>query len=176
MEGRTLAEVTTPDLLALLEPRYRAALAGEVVRFDNASSDGAAVYRTDIAPVREGGEVVGGIAVSRDVTEAHLAAAAMAESERNYRALAEQSTDLISRHRPDGTFLYASPAARQVLGYEPEELVGRRAFDLHHPDDLATEVDLWRLVLESQQPRKVEYRFRNASGTWTWVESTAHSI
>jgi PAS domain S-box-containing protein len=176
MEGRTLHEVLSPDVAAAIEPHYRAALGGEVVRFDHASSDGQAIYRTDVAPIRHGDGIVGGIAISRDVTEARMAAEAVADSERSYRLLAERSSDLISRHTADGTFLYASPAAREVLGVEAEGLIGTNAFDLQHPDDVESERDLWRLVLTSSEPRKVEYRVKRGDGTWTWVETTVRSV
>src|SRR3712207_9348599 len=86
----------------MLEPRYRAALAGESVRFDFHSPDRKAVYRTDFAPIREGGEIVGGIAIARDVTDVYRASAAIEESERNYRRLAEQSSDVRSEERRVG--------------------------------------------------------------------------
>jgi len=49
---------------------------------------------------------------------------ALAESEAQFRLLAENSSDMISRHDANGTFLYVSPACRIILGYEPEELTG----------------------------------------------------
>src|SRR5690606_41337029 len=57
--------------------------------------------------------------------------------EARYRLLAENATDMISRHDPDGVFLYASPACRALLGYEPEELRGVRLTELCHPRDVA---------------------------------------
>ena len=38
------------------------------------------------------------------------------ESEVRYRLLAENSTDMISRHRADGSFIYSSPASRDITG------------------------------------------------------------
>jgi PAS domain S-box-containing protein len=52
-----------------------------------------------------------------------------------YRLLAENSTDTIVRGNLDGVRLYISPAVRTLLGYEPEELIGRKASELVHPDD-----------------------------------------
>ena len=48
---------------------------------------------------------------------------------RQYRLLAEHSTDMISRHALDGSYLYVSPASRDLLGYEPEEMIGRDSAD-----------------------------------------------
>src|SRR4029078_12852433 len=50
-------------------------------------------------------------------------------SEHGFRMPADQSAYLVSRQAPDGTWLYVSPASRALLGYEPEELVGRSSHD-----------------------------------------------
>src|SRR3954451_1779953 len=118
MEARSIATVLPPDIAAEFEPHYRAALEGRAIHVDHASFDGTAVYRSEIAPLRQDGEIVGGIAVSRDVTEARAASAALGASEQRYRLLAEHATDVISRHAPDGTILYVSPSVRELLGVE----------------------------------------------------------
>ena len=48
---------------------------------------------------------------------------ALAERESQFRLLAENSSDIISRHDTNGTFLYVSPACLSILGYAPEELI-----------------------------------------------------
>ena len=52
------------------------------------------------------------------------------------RLLVHDSTDMLSRYAPDGTYRFVSPACRELLGYEPEDLVGRSAYELFHPVDL----------------------------------------
>ncbi len=58
--------------------------------------------------------------------------------EQRYCAVAENVSDLICRHSPQGNFLYVSPACYSLLGYEPEELIGRSAAEFFHPDDRHT--------------------------------------
>src|SRR5512141_1402761 len=50
---------------------------------------------------------------------------ALAEREAQFRLLAENSSDMISRHDVNGNFLYVSPASQTLLGYAPEELIGQ---------------------------------------------------
>ncbi|MFL5844500.1 MAG: PAS domain-containing protein [Solirubrobacteraceae bacterium] len=54
---------------------------------------------------------------------AHLRAA-----EQRQRHLADALGDMVSAHDPDGRYLYASSAAKDLLGYEPHQLVGRSAY------------------------------------------------
>ncbi|MGI8683794.1 MAG: PAS domain S-box protein [Acidimicrobiales bacterium] len=87
----------------------------------------------------------------------------------SYRALADHATDLISRHAPDGTTLYASPSMRHVLGYDPEQEVGRSAPERVHADDAA---DMFRALGEvlGGAPSTASVRSRHADGTWRHLE------
>jgi hypothetical protein len=72
-----------------------------------------------------------------DVENQRRAEEALADSERRYRLLAENSTDMVSLIDPEGVFLWVSPGVRLVLGYQPSDLIGTKGTDLVHPDDLA---------------------------------------
>lgn len=87
----------------------------------------------------------------------------------------DRLSDMISAHAPDGTYRFASAAARELLGYEPEELVGTWAYDLFHPDDVPKVTDVHRSVLDGA-PATVVYRLRRKSGEYTWVETTTRIV
>lgn len=100
-----------------------------------------------------------------------------AERNRLLAEMAEQSTDMISRHTPeDWRFIYASPAVTHLLGYRVEEIVGMSAYDLYHPDD----VEDFRLraptVTYDRGLYTHTYRFRCKDGHYTWLESTSRTI
>jgi PAS domain S-box-containing protein len=63
---------------------------------------------------------------------------AIPASEERFRALVEHSNDLILILNRDATIRYVTPSAQTILGYTPEELGGRSALELIHPDDRAT--------------------------------------
>ena len=98
------------------------------------------------------------------------------ESEKLYRLIAENSTDMISKHTMDGVYTYASPACRALLGYEPEDLVGRTAYDFFHPDDLAAIKETHSAVRELPDTRTVSYRIRRKDGSYTWFETTSRAV
>ncbi|HEY3054017.1 MAG TPA: PAS domain S-box protein [Thermoanaerobaculia bacterium] len=129
------------------------------------------------APLVDGkGNVIGSIRVHTDITDKRRAELALKESEARYRLLAEFATDMISRHTPDGRILYASPAARSLLGFEPEELIGTRPAELIHPADVAAIEKLRSTVLSSAAAAAITYRLRRKDGTYVWVETTWRPI
>ncbi len=113
---------------------------------------------------------------SRDITERKRAEEILRESEASFRLLAENSTDLISRHRPDGTYLYASPAILPLLGYTPDEMVGRDMYEFFHPDDLEVTQAAHESMLSIPDVQTVSYRARRKDGTYVWLESTSRTI
>jgi PAS domain S-box-containing protein len=92
------------------------------------------------------------------------------------RMLVANSTDMLARHRPDGTYDYVSPACRELLGYEPEDLEGRSAYEFIHPDDIATVKAAHAEVLAGPRLRAVVYRIRDRQGNDVWFETTGHSL
>ena len=97
----------------------------------------------------------------------------LSESEAQFRLLAENSSDMISKHDTNGTFLYVSPACRTILGYEPEELTGTSVTPLVHPEDGKQMVDLLATPEWNDITVTVDYRARHKNGEYIWIETTA---
>ncbi len=112
----------------------------------------------------------------RDLEGSLRAEKVLRDVEDRYRLLADNSTDLISRHDPEGVYRYASPACRALLGYEPEEMVGRLAYDLIHPDDHHLVERSHARVMESAATQTVTYRIRHQDGDYLWFETTARTL
>jgi len=98
------------------------------------------------------------------------------QSEERFRVLAENSSDMISRYRPDGLCLYASPASAAIVGYTPDELVGRMFSDFIHPDEVAQVVACYNGSCGATRRGTVAYRFRKRSGQYLWLESTCQTL
>jgi len=97
----------------------------------------------------------------------------LSESEAQFRLLAENSSDMISKHDTNGTFLYVSPACRTILGYEPEELTGTSVIPLIHPEDGKQMIDLLATPEWNDITVTVDYRARHKNGEYIWIETTA---
>jgi PAS domain S-box-containing protein len=98
------------------------------------------------------------------------------EGEELYRLLADNSIDLISKHTPEGLYTYASPACRSLLGYEPEELIGRSAREFVHPDDLERTRTTHPLMAQHCDSHTVTYRIRRKDGSYVWFETTTRGV
>src|SRR5215204_2931484 len=57
-------------------------------------------------------------------------------ADRLYRALVETSTDVIALIHPDGRVGYVNQASRDILGYEPDEILGRHFSEFIVSDEL----------------------------------------
>ncbi len=105
-----------------------------------------------------------------------LSEAAMRESEQRYRVLAETSLDMISLHKADGTYSYVSPACRELLGREPNDLVGLNPYELVCPDDREIVRESHERLLRHGVSVPVTYRLQHSRGDYIWVESTTKRL
>ena len=108
-----------------------------------------------------------------NIARRHRVEQALRESEARHRLLAENSRDMISRHRLDGTYLYVSPACRSLLGVEPDALVGTSPFDRIHPDDVPIVREGHERLLDRGESWMVDYRLRHTDGRYIHVETSA---
>jgi PAS domain S-box-containing protein len=101
---------------------------------------------------------------------------ALAEREAQFRLLAENSSDMISRHDTKGNFLYVSPACFALLGYKPEELIGNPVMPFVHPEDAKFILELLATPEWDDPIAAVPYRARHKNGEYIWLETTAKVI
>lgn len=112
----------------------------------------------------------------RDATRPLLAEREAAQARRLYRLITENTTDLISRHTPEGRFLDASPASWTLLGFWPEELRGVLAQGLFHAQDLMPLIQRARDALETDGYHTMTYRIRHRAGHYLWFETACRAI
>jgi PAS domain S-box-containing protein len=116
--------------------------------------------------------VVKGIVVNvRDITERKQAEEKLLASEKYFRCLLENASDAIIILDSDGTPRYLSPSYESVLGYKPEDPVGRAVFELIHPDDLPTALAQFNESLQNPGSiQHIEVRGRHKDGSWHTLE------
>jgi PAS domain S-box-containing protein len=126
-----------------------------------------------IAALRQDGDFVFSAFIA-DITERKGAEEALKASEERFRALVENSTDVILLLSKDSILLYASGSLTRILGYAPGEFVGQSAFDLVYPEDQEKARAGFKDCL-LQPARLVEtiVRCRHKDGTLRHVEAVA---
>ena len=97
---------------------------------------------------------------------------ALRESERWFRSLVQETTELIVVVDPDSTVRYLTDAVLPALGYAPETVMGRKLVELAHPDDVA---HLEQMIASEPSGHAFECRFWSRAGAWVFLE-WAHGV
>jgi diguanylate cyclase (GGDEF)-like protein/PAS domain S-box-containing protein len=101
---------------------------------------------------------------------------ALRKSEERFRALTEQSTDIIFIADPSGQIKYASPSIHTVLALLGSSLVGTNMIDLVHPDDFAKTMSPEPRFVADGKNELIEFRLRHADGTWLFFECVVRNL
>ena len=105
------------------------------------------------------------------------AESALAASERRFRSLVQNSSDLVTIVAPDGSMLYVSDSAERIVGYSPAALVGTSLMDYLAPDD----AEPMRALLQNVDSTPsgtapLEFCLRRSDGTPVWLEAVGTNL
>lgn len=94
-----------------------------------------------------------------------------------HRRLLEHMFDAIAVLAPDGTIRYQSPSVERILGYTPEEMVGKSTFDFVHPDDVARIREVFAALMAAPGNHGTAvYRYKHKDGSWRYLEASATNL
>ncbi|KAL3227968.1 hypothetical protein MRX96_003901 [Rhipicephalus microplus] len=87
------------------------------------------------------------------------------------------NAEFISRHSVDGKFTFVDPRVTAVLGYQPQELLGKPCFDFFHPEDQGHMKENFEQVLKMKgQVMSVMYRLRAKNREWIWLRTSSFAF
>lgn len=125
----------------------------------------------------ETNKIIGLCLSAFNITEQKNAVEALAKSEKRFRSLVQNSSDIITILEADGTIRYQSPSVERILGYKPQDLIGDNGFNYIHPEDKAGIYNLFNEALEQRGGVvESEFRFLHASGKWVTLESVGSNL
>lgn len=116
------------------------------------------------------------VVVSRDITKQKKAEEKLRVSEYKHRMLVEHSSDLICMTDLDGAVLYASPSYKIIMGFSPEEIVGKDVLAYIHPDDYEICINELVKLRNSREPVTAVFRMLHASGEILTVEGKGMAV
>ncbi len=131
-----------------------------------------------ISPIKDSaGNLIGASSIARDITDIKQARFALQEREKWFRALIENSTDLLLQYGRDTKIIYTSPSVTRILGYQPEEFIGRSIFELIHTEDLGHINKLLKeLMMIDGHIITTQCRILHQDGSWRWIEGTGCNL
>ncbi len=107
-----------------------------------------------------------------DVTDRRASDDALRESEELHRLVVEGSRDLITLLDPAGKVRYASPAVQTILGWQPEEVHGRKWADDVHPDDVDAVNTYFKNRAAGGDVPPLGVRVQHKDGSWVGLEGS----
>jgi diguanylate cyclase (GGDEF)-like protein/PAS domain S-box-containing protein len=165
-EGRPAVEVLVGDRWKTYEPLYRAALNGETRAIEIWSLGETSCYQIEVGPLRAAdGTIVGGVAVSRDITPRKHAEEARRHAQERFELVFEQAPIGMALLTPEGRWVRVNQALLAITGYTSEELLAKTLEEVTHPDDLSADIEQVRQLLAGQVGEfQVEKRYFHARG------------
>ena len=177
--GRSILDLIHPNFREQVRERIRQAqeesVTSSFTSVDLLGVDGTIVYaETAAVPTIYKGEPAVQC-VGRDVTQRRLAELALLESEEHYRLLTENSLTGIYIHQ-NGRFVYVNRRLATMMGYSPEEMIGKNFVQFVHPEDRVWTVEQARSP-SSSEVSVPQYAFRVLckNGETKWFEVLATS-
>ena len=155
--GRNIVQVIDKKIFeSIIKPNAERCFKGKPVDFEmkqNYPEYGERYMLVSNYPLKnDDGEVTGMVSVARDVTVSKMAAEGLRESEEKYRSLVEATSDWIWEVDNDGVYTYTNFKVKDMLGYEPEEIIGKTPFDFMVPNEQERLTEWLRDILESRKP------------------------
>ncbi|WP_136718506.1 GGDEF and EAL domain-containing protein [Halorientalis salina] len=171
IRGETAGEILGDDAGETLVSRFRECVTTQEpveCELELPVPDDESSWSIRIAPVVVDGEVVQLVGSGRDVTDRKARDRDLAR----YETFVEIATEFVTVVDAEKTVEYVSPAATQVVGHEPDDIVGSSLLEHVHPDDReGVETEIGKLLGSPSKTVTCTYRLQQADGSWATVES-----
>lgn len=106
-----------------------------------------------------------------EVEEKKMADQILLQSEKRFRALVHDGSDMIAILDDMANYLYVSPSSKSVLDFDPQIFIGRNAFEFIHPSDLQKTKAEFATASGQRKVALSPFRFLHNDGSWRWVQT-----
>jgi PAS domain S-box-containing protein len=179
--GRPINQLLATDTLrtSSIELTERVAR-GETVSVDTMRrrKDGTILHVSILGtPIRVRGSQIAVYGIYRDITTRKDAEERLAQRERYFRSLIENTSDIVAVVEADGSLRYVSPALERVLGRAPDAVCGGTLYSLMYEDDAPAVAEAFAGALaDPALTLDIEARFQHADGSWRLLVLTGRNL
>ncbi len=129
------------------------------------------------ARIDSDGKIIKWYGTSLDIHQQKLTEAALKRGEERFRSIVETTSDWIWETDAAGKATYSNPAIEAILGYKPEELIGKTFISLQHPESVQkAEKTFINCVSEKRGWRSMVCRWLHKNGESRYIECTSTPI
>ena len=111
-------------------------------------------------------DISGMIGLIRDISERRHAEQALRDSERMFRSITEQISEVVFVNNSIGEITYVSPIVEKITGYKPDELLGHAFFEYMSEEDIPRAIAIYTDAMKHQLTNQVlEFMYRKKDGS-----------
>ncbi len=174
--GKLPHEILPIDSLNFLLPMYQRILMGESFSFERNIPDYA--YQSYASPVKdEAGQIIGGMILSHEVTEAKRTEAALRVSEARFHSLVDLAPVGIIQTDINGKRVFCNSRWCEMTGLILEQAISGDSYETIHPEDREVAGAAWKSMMETRLPfENATFRYLRPDGKVVWVSGNGTAL
>lgn len=98
------------------------------------------------------------------------------EVEEKFKKLINNIQDVIVEMNQNSVFTYLNPKVKDIFGYDPDELIGKRVIDLVHPEDLNKVNEIIRENITKKEALSIDVRGKKKDGNYVYISAKGISV
>lgn len=123
----------------------------------------------------EKGEVTHHQGLITDITDRINAELALQVSEKRFRTLVHNASDITTILSGDGTIIYESASFYRQFGYKEDQIIGQNVFQFVHPDDIPAIQEAFVELLNQKESPPIIFRFKASENQWVYLEAIGNN-
>lgn len=119
------------------------------------------------------------LSIIRDIKKREEIEKIIEDKREDLHILTDNMMDFIYYVNGEGTFEYISPSVKELLGYDVEDILGKKDIELiniAHPDDIGTIINGLQTAIETLKPKRIQHRYKHKNGDYIWVETIGNPL
>ncbi|MEX1136501.1 MAG: PAS domain S-box protein [Balneolales bacterium] len=172
--GNTFSPFVVPEDLERVKSNFKRAIQGEHQNYNLgviAKTGKRLVLNITKMPIVISGKITGVYGIAKDITAWLQTEAKLKHEKQRFKALVQDSSDMISILDSEANYKYSSPSTKIILGLSPDSLLGTNAIGYIHEDDKEAALEHLGKLSKKKSVHVPPFRFRNGDNQWRWIDT-----